>query len=104
MKVFLFVLVMIIAMVIGGTLATWTFFGLLTLAGFVGMVESIPILKWIVYRTSALFDIVIFGLTIIATVKLGVTITASLTIAGLGFTFLYRPYISHVVKNNSKRK
>ena len=103
MKSFVFALVMIIAIVIGGTLATWTFFGLLTFAGFVGMVESIPVLKWIVYRTSALFDVVIFGLTIIATVKLGVTITASLTIAGLCFTFLYRLYISYVVKNNSKK-
>ena len=103
MKTLGFVFVMIIAMVIGGTLATWTFFGLLTFAGFVGMVESIPILKWIVYRTSALFDVIIFGLTIVATVKLGVTITASLTIAGLCFTFLYRPYIQHQVNNNSKK-
>ena len=52
MKTFVFALVMIIAIVIGGTLATWTFFGLLTFAGFVGMVESIPILKWICIVTG----------------------------------------------------
>lgn len=75
------------------TLTEWTIFGLLTLAGLIGLVENIKWLKWLVYRTSTFWDIMIFGATIIATVKLGVTITASLTIASIGFTFGYRPYI-----------
>lgn len=94
MKQFLFIVAVLIAIMVGGHIAAWTFFGLLTFAGFVGLVETVPLLKWIVYRTSQLFDFVIFGLTIAATVKLGVTITASLTIAGLAFTFIYRPYIA----------
>ena len=95
MKTALFIIVLLVGMFIGGTLATWIFFGILTFAGFVGLIESIPVLKWVVYRTSGLFDIIIFVSTIIATVRLGVTITASLTIAGLLFTFVYRPYITY---------
>jgi len=71
----------------------WTIFGLLTLAGLIGLIENIKWLKWIVYRLSAPIDILIFVATIIATASLGVTITASLTIASIGFTFGYRPWI-----------
>lgn len=95
MKTVLFIIVLLVGMFIGGTLATWIFFGILTFAGFVGLVESVPLLKWIIYKTSGLFDIIIFVATIAATVRLGVTITASLTIAGLLFTFVYRPYITY---------
>ena len=102
MKTIVFIAVLLVGMFIGGTLATWIFFGMLTFAGFVGMVESITVLKWIVYRTSGLFDVIIFALTIMATVRLGVTVTASLTIAGLMFTFVYRPYIKY--KKSLKNK
>lgn len=95
MKTAIFIIVLLVGMFIGGTLATWIFFGILTFAGFVGMVESITLLKWIVYRTSGLFDVIIFVATIMATMKLGVTVTASLTIAGLLFTFVYRPWIQY---------
>lgn len=95
MKTAVIIIVLLAGMFIGGTLAAWIFFGILTFVGFVGLIESIPVLKWIVYRTSGLFDVIIFVLTIIATVKLGVTITASLSIAGLLFTFVYRPYINY---------
>lgn len=104
MKAIGFIIVLVLIMLVGGTLATWTLFGILTFMGFVALVESITILKWIVYKTSGLFDLIIFGATIVATVRLGVTITASLTIAGLCFTFLYRPYIQHQVNKNKSNK
>ena len=90
---FMMFAVLIIGMIMGGHLAAWTFFGILTFVGLVGLIETTPPLKWLVYRTSALMDVVIFVATLAATAKLGVTITASLTITGLCFTFLYRPYI-----------
>ncbi len=93
MKQAVFLAVSLIGIIIGGHLAGHIFFGILTLIGFIALVEQIPILKWIVHRTSSLFDILIFGAGIIATVSLGVTITAALTVAGLGFTLVYRPYI-----------
>lgn len=104
MKSLIFIAVLIACMFIGGTIATWILFGALTFSGFVGLVESVPVLKWIVYRTSGLFDIVIFVTSIVATIKLGVTITASLTIAGLLFTFVYRPYIIFQKSQNSNSK
>lgn len=88
-----FIICMFIGLAIGGVLVAWIFFGLLTLSGLIGLIENIAPLKWIVYRTSAFWDIIIFLATIIATAKLGVTITASLSVAGLGFTFVYRPWI-----------
>jgi len=103
MKAIVFIIAMFIGLSIGGMMASWIFFGLITLAGFIGLVESDGPLKWLVYKTSGLFDIIIFVLSIIATIKMGVTVTASLTIAGLGFTFLYRPYIVYQI-NNSKKK
>lgn len=90
MRFVLFTICMLICMLV---LTEWTIFGLLTLAGLIGLIENISWLKWLVYRTSTFWDIIIFGATIIATVQLGVTITASLTIASIGFTFAYRPYI-----------
>lgn len=101
MRQTLFVIAMIIGLIMGHMIASFIFFGMLTFAGFVFLVENITILKWIVYRTSALFDVLIFVASIVATIQLGVTITASLTVAGLAFTLLYRPWI---VKQLSKRK
>ena len=93
---------MLIGIGIGGMMATYIFFGLITLAGLIFLIESVPWLRWIVYRLNGTFDIIIFVLTVIATIKLGVTIAASLTVAGVGFTMLYRPYINHV-KSKSKQ-
>lgn len=104
MKYLLFIVAICTGISIGGMLAALIFFGLLTFIGFVGLVESVPLLRWIFYRTSQVFDVVIFVATIAATVKLGVTITASLTVAGLAVTFLYRPYIENkkrIAKKNS---
>lgn len=89
----LFGLIIIVGLVIGGTIANYLFFGLMTLAGFIVLVEGIPLLKWIFSKTSQLLDIIIFIATVVATAELGVTITGSLTVAGLGFTLVYAPYL-----------
>ncbi len=103
MRVLAYIIAIVIAFAFGGVLAIWTFFGLLTLAGMIGLVENIGWLKWLVYRTSTFWDILIFGGTIAATVSLGVTITASLTIASLGFTFGYRPFIQNARKKQQDK-
>lgn len=90
-------------MIIGGFLATYMFMGLIMLSGFIALVESIRPLKWFVERTSKFIDVVIFLGTIWATAQLGVTITASLTFAGLGFTLVYAPYL-RLKHENHKNK
>ena len=90
---YLLAIVLVIGLLSGGELATWTFFGLLTFMGLVGIVETIPPIRWLVHSCSQTIDVLFFGFTIIATMNYGVTITASLTIAGLCFTFFYRSYI-----------
>ena len=89
----MFGLVIVIGMTIGGFIVSYIFFGMITLVGFIALVEGIKPLKWFVERASSLIDIIIFIATLMATFQLGVTITASLTIAGLGFTLLYAPYL-----------
>ena len=101
MRQIIFIVAMFIGLMMGHMIASFIFFGMITFAGFVFLVENITILKWIVYRTSALFDVLIFVASIVATIQLGVTITASLTVAGLAFTLLYRPWI---INKMSKRK
>lgn len=104
MKLLVFILIFAIGLAIGGTIASHMFFGLLTLIGFIVLVESIPVLKWLIYRTSGLFDIIIFGVCIFATIRLGVTITAALTLAGIGFSLVYRPYIQTQMDNKKNSK
>lgn len=99
MKVLLFVFVIFMGMMIGGMMATYLFFGILTLVGLIALVESVRPLKWLFERTTSFIDIIIFILTVMATVQLGVTITASLTVAGLGFTLLYSPYLRQRYKS-----
>ena len=63
--------------------------------------DKLTINKWFVYKTNNIIDVALFVLAGIATVKLGVTITAALTVAGLGYTMIYAPYVR---KQISKRK
>jgi len=101
MRYGIFATIIIIALAIGGHIAGHIFFGMMVFIGLVGLVESIRPLKWLFTHTSALFDVVIFGASIFATVKLGVTITGAITFASIAFTFLYRPFL---IKRYQARK
>lgn len=79
--------------VIGATIGTYVFFGSITLAGLIAISESNKYVRHIILKSNRLLDISIFALTIYATVSLGITMTASLTFAGLGYTLVYAPYL-----------
>lgn len=78
---------------IGATIGTYVFFGTITLAGLIAIAESNKYVRYFITKSNKLIDIVIFGLTIYATISLGITMTASLTFAGLGYTLVYAPYL-----------
>ena len=78
---------------IGATIGTYVFFGTVTLAGLIVVVESQPWLKKIVVKSNKVIDITILLGSIYAIATLGVTAAASITIAGLGFTLVYAPYL-----------
>jgi hypothetical protein len=78
---------------IGATIGTYVFFGTVTLAGLIVVVESQPWLKRIVVKSNKAIDIAILVGSIYAVATLGVTAAASITIAGLGFTLVYAPYL-----------
>jgi len=89
-KTFLIALLLLVGLFI---FTSYTFFGIITLVGLIAMIESVPTLKWVVMRTSNIIDILIFVFTIIATAQFGVTIAASLTVASLGYTAFYKPFL-----------
>ena len=100
----LFVLIIIIAFAIGSYILTSVFFGVLTLVGLVVLIESIPPLKWLLSKTSRVLDVAIFVFTIAAMASYGLNITAALTVAGVGYTLVYAPYLREqaIIKKNKK--
>ena len=89
----LFIVVIVIGFNIGMHMAQAVFFGSVSLIGLIVLIESIKPLKWLLSRSSRIFDIIIFVFTILATISYGVTIAASLTVVGLGYTLFYGPYL-----------
>jgi hypothetical protein len=100
MKIAIFIILSILCLMIGGLIATYLIFGILTLAGFIALTENVKPIKWLVIKFSGLIDVLIFVGSIWATATLGVTITASLVIAGLGYSLLYSPWL----RKNHKKK
>ena len=89
----LFLGIIVLAFLIGSYILTAVFFGLLMLVGLIALIESIPPLRWIMCRTSRVVDIIIFVLSIMAMASYGLNITAALTVAGVGYTLCYAPYL-----------
>ncbi|MFH4963678.1 hypothetical protein V8G69_01625 [Gaetbulibacter sp. M235] len=80
-------------MLLSAAIATYVFFGIITLAGLIAIAESSTYIRHCIIRSNRLVDVLIFILTIYATFTLGVTIAASLTIAGLGYSLVYAPWL-----------
>ena len=78
---------------IGATIGTYIFFGTTTLVGLVAVIETQPWLKKLAKSSNQFIDVVILGASIYAIASLGVTVAASLTFAGLGYTLVYAPYL-----------
>lgn len=90
---FLFGVLSVLGIAIGATIGTYVFFGTITLAGLIAIAESNKYVRFIIVKSNRFLDIIIFGLTIYSTISLGITLTASLTFAGLGYTLVYAPYL-----------
>ena len=95
---FIFTGIAIMGIAIGTIIATYVFFGAITLAGFIALIESNKYLKYLITKSNRLLDVLIFGATLYATASLGITITASLTVAGLGYTLVYAPWLRLRIK------
>ena len=78
---------------IGAAIGTYVFFGTATLVGAIVVIESNPFAKKIVRKSTKTIDAVILVTSIVAIGTLGVTVAASLTFAGLGYTLVYAPYL-----------
>ena len=105
----IFLVVLVIGFKVGSHILQATFFGALSLLGLIVLIESIKPLKWVVSHSSKALDAMIFILTILATMRYGLTIAASLTVAGLGYTLFYGPYLREqrlkwVPKNKTTKK
>ena len=94
----------LLALAIGSYILTAFFFGTLTLMGLILIIESVGPLKYILSRTTKLLDIVIFVFSIIAMATYGLNITAALTVAGVGYTLIYAPYLRSQLKEKKNNK
>lgn len=88
-----FLFIIVVGFIIGSNILQAVFFGTLTLIGLVVLIESIQPIKWLASRTSKAIDILIFLFTIAAISRYGFTIAGGLTVAGLGYTLAYAPYL-----------
>lgn len=95
---------MLLGMVLGGQLAGHIFFGLILLGGLIALVENISVIKWLVYKGNNIIDIVVWGLSALAIVTVGVTIAAALAVASLGYTMVYAPYVRKQLKEKELNK
>lgn len=85
----------VFGILISNLIALYLFFGAISLVGLVALIESNKYLKYIATKSNRLIDILIFATTIHATLSLGIMITASLTIVGLGYTLVYAPWLRY---------
>lgn len=99
----LFAGVILLGMILGGQLAGHIFFGLILLGGLIALVENIPVMKWLVYKGNNILDVMIWGLSALAIITVGVTIAAALAVASLGYTMLYAPYVRKQLQNKKER-
>ena len=91
--IYIYILLTLGGVSIGTVVATYVFFGVITLLGLIVLIESNRYVKFCIYKSNYIIDLMIFIFTIYATISLGITITASLTYAGLGYTLVYAPLI-----------
>lgn len=96
----IFGLTLITGLVVGGTITTYLFFGVLTLGSIVAIAESNERIKRLIHKSSRTIDVVIFVGTLAATATLGVTVTAAWTVAGLGYSLVYAPYVRKTYTTN----
>lgn len=95
---------MMLGMVLGGQLAGHIFFGLILLGGLIALVENIPVVKWMVYKGNNVIDVIVWGLSAVAIVTVGVTIAAALAVASLGYTMVYAPYVRRQMAARAQAK
>ena len=88
-----FTAVAVTGAMMGTAIATYVFFGTVMLTGLIVLVENNPVLKRVAVRSNSLIDIGIFTASVIATASAGITVSAALTVAGLGYTLIYSPYL-----------
>ena len=96
--------VMVLGMVLGGHLAGHIFFGVILLGGLIALVENIPSIKWLVYKGNNIMDVMLWGLSALAIVTLGVSVAAALAVASLGYTMAYAPYVRRKLAEDKASK
>jgi len=80
----------------GAVLGMYFVLGMVTLTGLILVVESIPMVKFLFKKFSRVIDILILLGSILAVMYYGVTVAASLTIAGIGYSLWYAPYLRSI--------
>lgn len=96
--------VVLLGMLVGGHIVGHIFFGLILLGGLIALAENIPFIKWLVYKGNNIMDVILWALSALAIVTLGVSIAAALGVASLGYTMVYAPYVRKKQSEDSALK
>lgn len=91
-----------IGMFIGGIITSIIFFGILSAASMIMLVESNLKFKWYVARCGFIIDLILFILSLLAVAYLGVTIAGGLCVASLLFTMYRITFLVPWLKRNKK--
>ncbi len=92
-KVIYGIIVLLFLMYFVAQLQVYIFSGLIMFAGIVALTESCKPIRWFVAQTGNIIDIIIFGGSIFLLLDAGPTIAIGVSIAGLLFSYYYKPYL-----------
>lgn len=95
-RLVLTIAIYMIAFVVGGIIVTYFLSGLFIFLSFVVVVQNSSYIRYFVYKTNRLLDVIIFSFALYAKIHFGVTIAMSITIGGLLYSFIYVPYLRSV--------
>lgn len=100
----IFIAIILFGFLVGRTMLTIFVFGAIMLASIYVIVESIAPLKWMLSRTTKLFDIILFVFATIAVIQYGYNIAGGLAVCGLGYSLYYSPKLRDEMKQRKRHK
>lgn len=96
--------ILIIGMMIGGFIANSIVFGSIMIAGIYVCFRTMPnVERWLAKRSKT-FDMFLMIASVVAVAMLGLTMTASLTVAALLYSLVYAPYLREKYRHELKVK
>lgn len=82
----------IVGITAGAFIGSQLFFGTVSIVGLVLLAENNKYVKWVIVNGNIWIDLLIFGASLYALIKLGPTVAGGLTFAGVAYSGVVAPY------------